>query len=87
MRVAAKECGAKKVVYAFIGVREHSGSAERGGDDSESEVAVWNSLENVNSGSSQGVQGEDRGIVGYFNVFGPRQDPASRYAAVIPRLL
>jgi nucleoside-diphosphate-sugar epimerase len=23
----------------------------------------------------------------YFNVFGPRQDPASQYAAVIPRFI
>ena len=23
----------------------------------------------------------------YFNVFGPRQDPASEYAAVIPRFI
>ncbi len=34
-----------------------------------------------------GVYGLDTVVLRYFNVFGPRQDPASQYAAVIPRFV
>ena len=33
------------------------------------------------------VYGMDTAALRYFNVFGPRQDPASEYAAVIPRFI
>jgi UDP-glucose 4-epimerase len=34
-----------------------------------------------------GAYGLDTVVLRYFNVFGPRQDPASEYAAVIPRFV
>ena len=33
------------------------------------------------------VYGLETGCLRYFNVFGPRQDPTSQYAAVIPRFI
>ena len=37
--------------------------------------------------SFHGVFGLDTVALRYFNVFGPRQDPVSQYAAVIPRFI
>jgi UDP-glucose 4-epimerase len=37
--------------------------------------------------SFHGVYGLETVVLRYFNVFGPRQDPASDYAAVIPRFI
>jgi UDP-glucose 4-epimerase len=37
--------------------------------------------------SFHGVYGLDAVALRYFNVFGPRQDPASQYSAVIPRFI
>lgn len=86
--VAAKECGVKGFVYA-------SSSAVYGDEDSEVKVEakIGNALspyavtKRVNElyadvfARSFGVKSVG---LRYFNVFGPRQDPAGAYAAVIP---
>jgi len=89
--VAAKECGVKKVVYA-------SSSSVYG--DTPTLPKVEGMIPNPKSPYAVSklageyycrVFSEMYGIrtvaLRYFNVFGPRQDPGSQYAAVIPRFI
>jgi nucleoside-diphosphate-sugar epimerase len=87
--VSAREAGARRVVFASSAAvygpaaelpnREDAGTAPispYGADKVAGEAycsAMW------------GAFGLETVVLRYFNVFGPRQDPASEYAAVIPR--
>jgi len=89
--VAARDCGIKRVVYA-------SSSSVYG--DSEvlpkREAMTPNPLSPYACTKLAGEQycrvfsrlyGLETVALRYFNVFGPRQDPTSQYAAVIPRFI
>jgi UDP-glucose 4-epimerase len=89
--MAAHQAGVKRVVYA-------SSSSVYGGslDDVQSETQLPTPLspyavskmadEHYGSVFTRTYGLETVGLR-YFNVFGPRQDPASEYAAVIPRFI
>jgi UDP-glucose 4-epimerase len=86
--VAARDAGVKRVVYA--------GSSSAYGDIDEEfkREDMLPSLKSPYAASKlagenycltfSAVYGLETSIVRYFNVFGPRQDPQSAYAAVIP---
>ena len=86
--LAARECGAKKVVYA-------SSSAVYGDEPTlpkredmkphpKSPYAVGKITGEYYARVFSEIYGLKTVCLRYFNVFGPRQDPASQYAAVIP---
>jgi UDP-glucose 4-epimerase len=89
--IAAKECGVKKVVFAS--------SSSVYGDTAElpkrenmplapiSPYAVTKAAGEFYCNVFQQVYGLQTVSLRYFNVFGPRQDPHSHYAAVIPRFI
>jgi UDP-N-acetylglucosamine/UDP-N-acetyl-alpha-D-glucosaminouronate 4-epimerase len=89
--VAAKECGVKKVVFAS--------SSSVYGDTAElpkredmplapiSPYAVTKAAGEYYCNVFHQVYGLQTVSLRYFNVFGPRQDPHSHYAAVIPRFI
>ena len=86
--LAARDCGAKKVVYA-------SSSAVYGDEPTlpkredmkphpKSPYAVGKITGEYYARVFSEIYGLKTVCLRYFNVFGPRQDPASQYAAVIP---
>ena len=87
--VAARDCGAKRVVYAA--------SSSTYGDSQElpkvedrigrplSPYAVTKYLDELYADVFGRCYGMPTIGLRYFNVFGPRQDPEGAYAAVIPR--
>lgn len=86
---AAREAGVKRIVYA-------SSSAVYGDDEAmpKTEGKIGKPLSPYAASKRQNeIQARDfphsggRGAIGlrYFNIFGPRQDPAGGYAAVIPK--
>ena len=89
--IAAKESGVKKVVYAS--------SSSVYGDTVElpkreamclapkSPYAVTKATGELYCSVVQQVYGLHTVSLRYFNVFGPRQDPYSQYAAVIPKFI
>ncbi len=88
---AAKEAGVKRVVYA--------GSSSAYGDTPTlpkredmtpmplSPYAVSKLAGEYYCSVFSGVYGLETTTLRYFNVFGPRQDPSSQYAAVIPKFI
>lgn len=87
--LAAREAGVRRVVYA-------SSSSVYGDDESQpktearigrslSPYAATKFIDEVYAGTFQRTHGIESVGLRYFNVFGPRQDPAGPYAAVIPR--
>ncbi len=91
MLIAAKDAGVKRLVYA--------GSSSAYGDQeapvkSEDLVAMPKSPYAVSKYAGElyckvfnDLYGLETVVLRYFNVFGPRQDPNSQYAAVIPKFI
>lgn len=90
--IAARDAGVKKVIFSS------SSSIYGGGENREpiSEDSLPNPLSPYAATKLTGEHysrvfsrfyGMDIIILRYFNVFGPRQDPDSEYAAVIPRFI
>jgi UDP-glucose 4-epimerase len=89
--IAARDCGVKRVVYAS--------SSSVYGDSEElpkHEGMIPNPLSPYAASKLAGEQycrvfsrvyGLETVALRYFNVFGPRQDPNSQYAAVIPKFI
>jgi len=85
--VAARDCGVKKVVFssscavygdALPPVKESAAPAPR------SPYAVQKLAAEHYCRNFQDLYGLRTVCLRYFNVFGPRQDPGSQYAAVVP---
>lgn len=89
--VAARDAGVKKVVYAssssIYGDSKELPKRESMPFNPMSPYAVSKCVGEMYAGVFSRIYG--LGTVGlrYFNVFGPAQDPASQYAAVIPRFI
>ncbi|HEV8263713.1 MAG TPA: SDR family oxidoreductase [Gemmatimonadales bacterium] len=89
--VAAREAGVQRVVYA--------GSTSAYGDAAElpnheallprplSEYAASKLAGEAYCQAFYRTHGLETVVLRYFNIFGPRQDPASQYGAVIPRFI
>ncbi len=89
--VAAKECGVKKVVYAssssVYGDTPTLPKTEGMLPNPKSPYAVSKLAGEYYCRVFSEVYGINTVALRYFNVFGPRQDPESQYAAVIPRFI
>lgn len=89
--IAAKDCGVKKVVYAssssVYGDTPTLPKVESMPPNPKSPYAVSKLAGEYYCRVFSGVYGLDTVSLRYFNVFGPRQDPMSQYAAVIPRFI
>lgn len=89
--LAAKECGVARVAYASSS-SVYGGSPARVKKEGEegAPLSPYALTKNINEEYGR-LFGELYGVrtVGlrYFNVYGPRQDPNSQYAAVIPRFI
>jgi len=89
--VAANDCGVKKVVYAssssVYGDTPELPKRERMTPNPLSPYAVTKLLGEYYCKVFTEVYGLKTVSLRYFNVYGPRQDPYSDYAAVIPRFI
>ncbi len=89
--VSAKECGVKKVVYAssssVYGDTPSLPKVETMSPNPKSPYAVSKLTGEYYCKIFSDVYGVRTVALRYFNVFGPRQDPESQYAAVIPRFI
>jgi UDP-glucose 4-epimerase len=89
--LAARDEGIRRVVFASSSsVYGNSGSlprAETQQPDPISPYAVAKLAAERYCVSFNRVYGLETVALRYFNVFGPRQDPASEYAAVVPRFI
>jgi len=89
--VAAKECGVKKVVYAssssVYGDTPTLPKVEGMTPNPKSPYAVSKLAAEYYCRVFSEVYEIKTVALRYFNVFGPRQDPESQYAAVIPRFI
>jgi len=89
--VAAKECGVKKVVYAssssVYGDTPTLPKTEGMMPNPKSPYAVSKLAGEYYCRVFSDAYGISTVALRYFNVFGPRQDPESQYAAVIPRFI
>ena len=89
--LAARDEGVRRVVYASSSsVYGNSGTlprAESQQPDPISPYAVAKLAAERYCVSFHRVYGLETVALRYFNVFGPRQDPKSQYAAVVPRFL
>lgn len=88
MLVAAKDAGVKRFVYASSS-SVYGDSAKLPKVEGEegaplSPYAVTKVVDELMAENFQRVYGLEVIGLRYFNIFGPRQDPFSRYAAVIP---
>lgn len=87
--LAARECGAKRVVYASSSSVYGDGpelpkvEPKTGAPLSPYALSKWVNEEYANLYTR--IYGMECVGLRYFNVFGPRQDPEGAYAAVIPR--
>lgn len=86
--LAARDCGIKKVVYAsssaVYGDTPASPKTEDINPDPLSPYAVTKLAGEYYCKVFREIYGLDTICLRYFNVYGPRQDPNSPYAAVIP---
>src|SRR5262245_41691232 len=86
--MAAKECGVRRVVYAssssVYGAREGLPRVEDDPPDPLSPYAASKLAVEFYCYVYHATQGLETVALRYFNVFGPRQDPNSQYAAVVP---
>lgn len=86
--VAARDCGAKKVVYAssssVYGDTPTLPKREDMTPNPKSPYAVTKLAGEYYCRIFSEIYGLKTASLRYFNVFGPRQDPKSQYAAVIP---
>lgn len=89
--VAARDCGVKKVVYAssssVYGDTPILPKVESMTPNPKSPYAVSKIAGEYYCRVFSEVYGIKTVALRYFNVFGPRQDPESQYAAVIPRFI
>jgi UDP-glucose 4-epimerase len=89
--LAARDEGIKRVVYASSSsVYGNGGSlprVESAAPDPISPYAVAKLAAEKYCTSFSRVYGLETIALRYFNVFGPRQDPTSQYAAVVPRFI
>ncbi len=85
--VAARDCGAGKVVFssscAVYGDARPPVN-EKAAPDPKSPYAVQKLAAEHYCRNFQELYGLKTACLRYFNVFGPRQDPSSQYAAVVP---
>ncbi len=89
--VAARDAGVKRVVYAAsssaYGDTPELPKRESMGTNPKSPYAAQKLAGEQYMRIFYEVYGLETVSLRYFNVFGPRQDPASTYAAVIPRFI
>lgn len=89
--MAARDSGIKKVVFAssssVYGDTPTLPKAESMPLNPMSPYAVTKAAGELYCSTFEKVYGLKTVALRYFNVFGPRQDPASQYAAVIPRFI
>ncbi len=89
--MAAKEAGAKKIVYAssssVYGDTPNLPKREDTVTSPLSPYALSKLAAEEYSKLFSSLYGLEAIILRYFNVFGPRQDPTSQYAAVIPKFI
>lgn len=89
--IAAKESGVKKVVFAssssVYGDTEELPKREGLCLAPKSPYAVTKATGELYCTVFQQIYGLNTISLRYFNVFGPRQDPCSNYAAVIPKFI
>ena len=89
--VAARDCGVKKVVYAssssVYGDTPELPKRERMTPNPLSPYAVTKLLGEYYCNVFKDIYGLKTVSLRYFNVYGPRQDPYSDYAAVIPKFI
>jgi UDP-glucose 4-epimerase len=89
--LAAKDKGLKRVVYASsssaYGDSNHLPQVEGQNPSPISPYAVSKLVGEYYCSVFSKIYGLETISLRYFNVFGPRQDPESRYAAVIPKFI
>ncbi len=89
--VAARDCGVKRVVYAAsssaYGDQPGAAKHEAMRPDPISPYGVAKLAGEYYAAAFTHSYGLETVALRYFNVFGPRQDPASEYAAVIPKFI
>lgn len=89
--LAARDNGVKKVIYASSSsVYGDSAKLPKQEDMTPSPLspyAITKLAGEYYCSVFQGIYGLDSVSLRYFNVYGPRQDPKSQYAAVIPRFI
>ncbi|MCG2676111.1 SDR family oxidoreductase [bacterium] len=89
--MAAKEAGLKKVVYASSSsVYGDTPNLPKGENMQPSPLSPYALSKLAGEEYSKlffSLYGLETIILRYFNVFGPRQDPTSQYAAVIPKFI
>lgn len=89
--VAARDCGVKKVIYAssasVYGDAAELPKREDMATNPKSPYAVSKLSGEQCCRLFSTVYGLNTVVLRYFNVFGPRQDPKSEYAGVIPRFI
>lgn len=87
--LAAREAGVRRLVYAssssVYGDEEAQPKTEARIGRPLSPYAATKLIDEVYAGTFRRTHGIESVGLRYFNVFGPRQDPAGPYAAVIPR--
>ncbi len=89
--VAARDCGVKRVVYAAsssaYGDQPGAAKHEAMRPDPISPYGVAKLAGEYYAAAFTHSYGLETVALRYFNVFGPRQDPLSEYAAVIPKFI
>ena len=89
--IAARDCGVKKVVYAssssVYGDTPELPKKENMKPNPQSPYAVSKLTGEYYCKVFSEIYGIKTVCLRYFNVYGPNQDPASEYAAVIPRFI
>jgi len=89
--IAARDCGVKKVVYAssssVYGDTPELPKKENMKPNPQSPYAVSKLTGEYYCKVFSDIYGIKTICLRYFNVYGPNQDPASEYAAVIPRFI
>ena len=89
--IAARDCGVKKVVYAssssVYGDTPELPKKENMRPNPQSPYAVSKLTGEYYCKVFSDIYGIKTICLRYFNVYGPNQDPASEYAAVIPRFI
>ena len=89
--LAARDAGVRRVVFASSSsvYGREPGAAEARGHAAAADLALRgrrSSRARATAAAFSEVYGLETVALRYFNVFGPRQDPLSQYAAVIPQL-
>jgi len=89
--IAARDCGVRKVIYAssssVYGDTPRLPKREDMEPNPKSPYAVSKLAGEFYCGVFSEVYGLKTACLRYFNVYGPKQDPSSEYAAVIPRFI